>query len=400
MDLPLFYRIEQHFEGAFIEGVPAAVRDQLALSGMMEKVTAGQSVAVAVGSHRMAHVVEVVASAVDCLKRFGLKPFVFPAMGTDGGATAEGQLAVLRDLGISEETVQAPIRAGMDAASLGQLDSGAEIFFSEMAMAADHVMVINRLRPHCDGEETIPLGLCSMLVTGCGNVEGAASVQRFGLAQTLMPAAELILSKASILCGLAVIENAAGQVHAVNFAYGDAFAATDQKRIRVAQRMLPQIPTNDLDVLVIDEIGTDICDAGVDPHVVGFSRHDDSPREPDYRTVVALDLTAASHGNTQGIDSVDLISQRILDLIDRRTLKSNATALATDRDVLVAAVQQAPNPAGIRMIRITNTKELQTFWASSALLPEFREQEQLTIDDSPLTLTFDGSGRLQPFPDG
>ena len=409
MNLPPLYRVQQQFDSDSIRGLPEAVRQQFEGLDASQKVQAGQSVAVAVGSRGIHHLETIVASVIGQLKVIGLKPFIIPAMGSHGGATAQGQATLLHDLGIRESAMGAPIISNMDVVSLGCLDSGAEVFFSKDALESDHLVVINRVKPHTSFRGEVESGLCKMLAIGCGRKPGASNMHRFGLGTSIVPAAKRILERAPILCGLAIVENASGGIESIELAHPHEFVTTDSGLLKTARALLPRIPIDDLDVLLIDEMGKDISGAGLDPNVTGFWRLNGGPREPDYRTLVVLDITEPSHGNATGIGSVDLTTRRVIDAIDLEATYTNCltanvpcaarlpVALENDRVALETVLNQVPIPEQIRMVRIVNTLDLGTFWATKTLLPELREHDGILVDETPLNLEFNESARLQPF---
>ncbi len=234
-------------------------------------------------------------------------------------------------------------------------------------------------------------------------------MHKYGLAASIVPAAQVILEQAPVLCGLAVVENASGQTHTIKVALPHQFVDVDRELLREAKRLFPRIPLVDLDILVVDEMGKNISGAGIDPNVVGFWRRDGGPRQPDYRTLIVLDLTPQSHGNAVDIGMVDLTTRRVIDKIDLKATYTNALtsgllsgarlpmALENDREALAAALSQVPQPERVRMVRIVNTLSLETFWATGAVLPELRGQQGITVDDAPLEMEFDAEGRLQAF---
>ena len=401
MNLPPLYQIQQQFESDSIQDLPEAVRQQFDCLRAGEEVQAGQSVAVAVGSRGIHHIETIVVSVIRQLEAMGLKPFIIPAMGSHGGATAAGQAKVLHDLGVTESAMAAPIVSNMDIVSLGYLDSGAEVFFSKDALEADHLVVINRVKPHTSFRGEVESGLCKMLAIGCGRQPGASNMHRFGLGHSIVPAAMKILEKAPVLCGLAIVENASGGIDCLRLAHPHEFVATDSGLLKTARALLPRIPIDDLDVLLVDEMGKDISGAGLDPNVTGFWRQDGGPRTPDYRAIVVLDITKPSHGNATGIGSVDLTTRRVIDAIDLEATYTNCltanvpraarlpVALENDRVALETVLNQVPIPDQIRMMRIVNTLDLGTFWATKALLPELREQTGILVDETPLSLEFD-----------
>ena len=409
MKLPNMYGIRQQFHSESIKDVEAAVYQQLGRLNVGTEVRAGQRVAIAVGSRGIHNLVTIVAKVVEYFKTMDLRPLIIPAMGSHGGAKAEGQTRVLHELGITESTVAAPIVSNMDVVSLGHLDSGAEVFFAKDAFEVDHLVVISRVKPHTDFHGEVESGLCKMLAVGCGRQKGASNIHRFGLAASFVPAAQLILEKAPVLCGLAIVENASGGTHKVKLALPHEFVHTDKELLKEARRLLPRIPLADLDILVVDEMGKNISGAGIDTNVIGLWRREGGPREPDYRIIIVLDLTDKSHGNATGIGVVDLTTRRVINKIDPQVTYTNAItsgvlnsarlpiALENDKTVLETALSQFPYLERVRMVRITNSLSLEIFWATQAVLPELREQEGITIDDKLLQPKFDKEGRLLSF---
>jgi hypothetical protein len=261
---------------------------------------------------------------VAALKSMGLKPFVIPAMGSHGGGKAEGQTGILADLGITRASVGAPIVSNMDVVSLGRIGSGAEVFFAKDALNADHIVVINRIKPHTAFRSEVESGLCKILAVGCGRQKGAANMHRYDLAQTIVPAARLIIQQAPVLCGLAVTENALGGTHSLKLTRPAEFPARDSEFLKIAWTLLPRLPVDDLDILLLDEMGKNVSGAGMDPNVIGFWRREGGPRRPDYRILVVLDLTPHSHGNATGIGMADLTTRRVVDSVDWEATYLNA----------------------------------------------------------------------------
>jgi len=407
---PLVYRIQQQFEATSIKDIAECLRKEFARVEVRDRVQPGQNVAVAVGSRGIHDLVTIVATAVECLRGMELNPFIIPAMGSHGGATSEGQAEVLYGMGITESAVGAPIVSNIDTVSLGRLDSGAEVFCAQDALEADHLVVINRVKPHTLFRGEVESGLCKMLAVGLGKERGASNMHKFDLAQSIVPAALMVIEKASVLCGLAIVENPLGGTHTIRLALPNEFVDVDRELLKGAWGLLPRIPLEDLDILIIDKMGKNISGAGIDPNVIGFWRRGGGPRKPDYRTVIVLDLTPESHGNATGIGMADLTTRRVIDMVDLQATYTNAItawvlrsallpiALENDRDVLEATLNQSPGLRQVRMARIVSTLDLQVFWATEALLSELREQQGIIVDDTALQLQFDNNGRLLSLP--
>lgn len=408
MDFPALYRIQQRFDAESIDDVAGAVRGAFASFDSAGKIRPGQSVAIGVGSRGTHDLMVLVKTTVECLEAMNLKPYIMPAMGSHGGATGEGQAQVLAELGITADAMGVPIVSHMDTVSLGRVDSGAAVFFAKDALAADHVVVINRVKPHTAFRAEVESGLCKILAVGCGRQKGASNMHKFDLAETIVPAAKMIIEKTPVLCGLAVTENATGGTHSLKLAKPEEFPNVDREFLKLAWKLLPKLPIDDLDVLLVDEMGKNVSGAGMDPNVIGFWRREGGERRPDYRTLIVLDLTPHSHGNATGIGMADLTTRRMIDNVDWQATYMNALTagvlrsarmpipMDNDRAALEAALNRSPNPAGIRMARIVNTGSLETFWITEAVLPELREREDIIVDETSLELTFSGDGRLLP----
>jgi hypothetical protein len=406
MDFPSLFRIQQRFDVTSIDDVAGAVLDEFTKFDPADKIRPGQTVAVGVGSRGTHDLKVLVKATVECLKAMQLKPYVIPAMGSHGGGVGEGQAQILTELGITEDSVAAPVVSNMDVVSLGRVESGAEVFFAKDALAADHLVVINRVKPHTAFRAEVESGLCKILAVGCGRQKGAENMHKYDLAQTIVPAARRIIQKTSVLCGLAVTENALGGTHSLRLARPEEFADLDREFLKTAWTLLPKLPIDDLDILLVDEMGKNVSGAGMDPNVIGFWRREGGPRKPDYRILAVLDLTPHSHGNATGIGMADLTTRRVINQIDWEATYLNAFTsgvlrsarmpipVENDRLAVETALTRSPDPASVRMVRIVNTGELETFWASEAVLPELRDREKVAVDETPLDLEFTDEGRL------
>ncbi|MEM5789281.1 MAG: lactate racemase domain-containing protein [Syntrophobacteraceae bacterium] len=403
------FRVRQLFDSSSISDIARVVRDEFAAADLSRRVRPGQKVAVAVGSRGMHNLQTIVAVTVECLKGLGLEPFIVPAMGSHGGATAEGQQDVLHHLGISEATVAAPIKSSMDVVPLGTLDNGAEVFVSRDIFETDHLVVINRVKPHTAFRSDVESGLCKMLAVGCGKHQGALNMHKFGLGESIKPAAELILSRVPVLCGLAIVENSLDLPCTVRVATPENFIAIDSQLLEKARGLLPRIPVDQLDILIVDEMGKNISGAGIDPNVIGFWRREGGPRIPDYRTLILLDLTDQSKGNALGLGMVDLTSKRVMDKVDLKVSYTNALTtgiwravripitLETDRAVLDAALVHVMDPSRVRMARIMNSLSLEYLWVSREVAKELGSNGGVEVDDTPIPIAFDSNGRMLPF---
>jgi hypothetical protein len=410
MEYPKMYRVEQRFDAPSIEDVAATIRDEFERFKTSASIPSGGKVAVAVGSRGIHHLPAIVATVVECLRGMGFSPYIIPAMGSHGAATGEGQAEVLAELGISEPSIGAPVVSNIDAISLGRVESGAEVFCAKDAMDADYVVVISRVKPHTAFRGPVESGLCKLLAVGCGKQKGASNMHKYDLGSTIVPAARLIIEKAGVLCGLAITENASGGTHSIRLARPEEFVDVDGALLKEAWELLPRIPIQDLDILIVNEMGKDISGAGMDPNVVGFWRRSGGPRNPDYRTIIVLDLTPQSHGNATGIGLADMTTQTLMDKLDLKATYMNALtagilrsavlpiALESDKVAIETVLDKVPDSQGVRMARIQNTLSLGTFWVTEPLLGELGAIDGVSVDQTPLALRFDDQGRLMPLP--
>ncbi|MHB9098058.1 MAG: nickel pincer cofactor-dependent isomerase, group 22 [Syntrophales bacterium] len=408
---PKLYRVKQIFDDSCEPDPAGAVRRQIGQTDWAGRSVCGQRVAVAVGSRGIQGIKGMVDAVISSLKEKGLNPFIVPAMGSHGGATAEGQRQVLEHLGITEAACGVPIRSSMEVVSLGHLSSGAEVFVAREILEADHLVLINRVKLHTAFRGQVESGICKMLAVGCGKHQGALNMHKFGLADSIIPAARVILGRVSVLFGIAVLENAAEKTHTVKLVLPADFVETDSALLKKAFDLFPRIPLDDLDILVIGEMGKNISGGGMDPNVVGMWRRDGGPRKPNYRTLVLLDLTPESHGNAMGLGLADLTTKRVIDMIDLKSTYTNALttgiwaaarlpiSLEHDRAALEMALSRVCDPSKVRMACITNTLFLETFWASEALLTELRLRGGIEIDETPVAFRFSDEERLLPFAD-
>lgn len=407
MNYPPLYVVRQKFDDTALAD-PDQLAAQLAAEHLARAgVGAGQRVAVTSGSRGIHAMTDITAAVVRAAADLGAKPFIIPAMGSHGGATGPGQAGILADLGITEAAMGCPIVATMDTTVLGRLASGAEVHFSTDALGADHIVVINRVKPHTAFRGRVESGLAKMLAVGLGRQKGASTIHRYGLAETVIPAAEMILQKTPVTLGLALVDNALGLTRTLEATGPEDLIETDARLLKEAWQHLPLVPVDRLDALVVDRMGKNISGAGLDPNVIGFWRREGGPRQPDYRIVTVHDLTDQSHGNAVGVGMTDLIPKRLAQKIDPVPTAMNAitsgilassripVTLDNDRAIIDTLMSLVPDPARIRLARIRDTKSLDRFWVTEAVREELADRPELEVDSQPLALSFDDSGNLR-----
>ena len=374
-------------------------------------------VAVAVGSRGIGDIVPVVREVVARLRAAGCAPFIVPAMGSHGGATASGQEAVLASLGIDEASVGAPVRATMDVVTLGEAD-GVPLFMDRHAAEADGIVLINRVKPHTDFIGPLESGLMKMLVIGLGKQTGADHYHRLGvvrgLEDTIPTAARGLLGRVNVIFGVALVENEEHHTAALRVIPAEQIEADEMEMLVVAREHLPGLPLDDIDLLIVDEIGKDVSGGGMDPNVIGRNNAFWAVKRqrPRVSRIFVRSLTSRSEGNAAGLGVVDAITTRLVDQIDHEATAVGALTACCPEDAkipmvftsdraairhLLTTVRPAP-PEDLRVVHIRNTMDLATLWVSTGCLAHLAAQRVDLTGPSPRPLAFDDDGWLiSPF---
>ncbi|MBW1896632.1 MAG: DUF2088 domain-containing protein, partial [Deltaproteobacteria bacterium] len=329
--------VRQRLHTEKLEDIAGAVTKALSGLQLMEGAHPGESVAVAVGSRGIADLAVVVSQCVNLLKNKGFEPFVVPAMGSHGGNTSEGESSVLSRLGIDESTVGAPIRAGGDPKQIGALEVGIPILMDKHAAEADHLVVINRVKPHTKFHGPVESGLTKMLTIGLGKGKGAALYHQAAVRHTfsiLQDAARKILEDKSVLFGLAIVEDGCGNVSRMSAVRPGDWLETEQTLLKEARLAVASIPFDALDILIVDEIGKDISGIGMDSNVTG--RHRDIVGDfciaPHVKRIFVRGLSPGSDGNGNGIGLADVTTQRLVEALDLEKTSAHAlTAISPEK---------------------------------------------------------------------
>lgn len=403
--LPAIAPVRQHLTTDQITDVPAHVRHQLAALPLAASIRPGMSVAVGVGSRGISCIGAVVTTLVEELVRLGARPYLVPAMGSHGGGTAEGQAEVLAGYGLGSDRLGVPIRSSMEALQIGATADGMPVYCDANALQADALIVVNRVKPHTAFRNRWESGLFKMLAVGLGKAQGAATLHRWGIGDAIPAAARLVIDKLPVVAGVAIVENGNHQPAIIEAIPAAAIERREPELLTAAWTHLPRIPLEPLDLLVLQEIGKDISGTGMDLNVVGMWRRSGGPVTPDFRTIVALDLTPNSHGNAVGIGYCDLIPARLAEKVDWPATYTNCLTagnfnggkqpitLPTDRDALVAALSHTDaNQA--RLVIAANTLDLGLLWVSEALLGDLARYPMLEQIGPAQPLAFDDIGAL------
>ncbi|MGI6081272.1 MAG: lactate racemase domain-containing protein [Limnochordia bacterium] len=418
IQLPPMVRIGQHHNAAtHVDNPEAVAGEALRQAGIAAKVNPGDRIAVACGSRGIGSYAHVVKGVIDALKTVGADPVIIPAMGSHGGATSEGQTAVLAEASITEQSMGAPIMASMDVVELGTIPGGPPVCFARQAMEMDGVVLVNRVKPHTDFAGDLGSGLIKMLVIGLGKARGAQAIHAYGvrgLKEMVPEAAKMILSQVNVLPSIAIIENASGRPAIIRALDADHLPEGEKELMNLARAHMARLPVEQLDLLVVDKMGKDISGSGMDTNVIGRlgiagEADFESPR---ISRVVVLDLSAASHGNATGVGLADVITERLRAKIDEKTTYINTVtstflerarlpvSMPTDREAIEVGLRCAwqPDTEAARIIRVSSTLELDQMFVSIAVWEELRQRPDIETLSRPTPWQFSAAGELSmPF---
>jgi hypothetical protein len=414
MILPKMYRIRQKVDPPMVANVASAVRTEIANLKLAGRVKPGARVAVTGGSRGVANIATILRTTCDCLKELGTQPFVVPAMGSHGGATAEGQLKVLARYGVTPESMNVPILSSMETVEIGRMPWGFPVHVDRHASEADHIVLVNRVKPHTNYRAHVESGLMKMLVIGLGKHQGAVLAHRasvdVGLPRAIPEVGRFSLSKLPVLFGLATVENVRHQTAKVEAMPPERLEETEARLLQEAWGLLGRIPFEFLHLLVVDEMGKEISGTGMDPNVLGrlYFFPNEEPKSPRYIRILVRDLTEKTAGNAVGMGLADFATRRLADKVNFQYTYTNAlTGLSpmrsklpiifeTDREAIEGALKTIglTEPPDAKVARIKNTLDLEYLYASDALLPEIEARGDLEIVSGPHPFMFTAQGDL------
>jgi Lactate racemase N-terminal domain len=421
MKFPPVARVRQTSPQPRIVDIPGTVRQLVHSSRLRERVKPGGTVAVGIGS-RGVNQIDVVAKAiVGALGELGYRPFIVAAMGSHGGATPEGQRALLESYGVTTETMGVPVKTDMDTVILGTNPVGLPIHFDKNAYRADGLVLVNRIKPHTDFHAPHESGVLKMLVIGLGKREGAAQVHKLGvrgLREVLPEVGRFLISNTPLALGLGIIENAEDWPAEIVALEPETIFDREPALLERARSLMARLPFDQIDVLVIGELGKNYSGAGLDPNVIGRLMIETQPdfERPSITRLVVLDVSDESHGNIVGVGFADLTTDRLVAKMDPDSFRINVITsccleraripltLPTDRDVIAVALDTCwrIDPMQARVVIIPNTLELKTLWVSPALDDDVRSISELSREGDfvPIPFLEDGSlDQTRLFPD-
>ena len=412
--------VRQNFPDLRLADVRAEARHQLGRSGFATRLRSGARVAIGVGSRGIANIADIVQNAVQYWRDHGMAPFVFPAMGSHGAATAEGQADVLAHFGITEQAMGCPIVSRPEVVSLGTTDDGIEVFMDAAAHAADGVMIVARVKWHTTFDGRLESGLMKMMAIGLGKFAGAqkyhAHAQRLGLEHVIRTVGRLVLQSGKMIGGLAILEDAYHNTARLDAVPAHCMEQRDEENLALAKSWMPRLPC-DLDVLIVDQMGKNISGTGMDAKVVNRGpscEYNPWPELPSIRRIFVRNLDPETYGNAMGIGMADITTERLVRQIDWEPTRINALSsgipsrirlpahFASDRECLrwVAATSGRLEAADVTFGWIRNTLELDRLAISPNLRAQIDGQPHVEVEGE-IDVHWDQSDNLvSPFDEG
>ncbi len=413
LKLPKMRMIRQKFDvSPAVDASAELDREWERVKGKMDLVP-GSKIAIGVGSRGISNLALVVRDIAARLKEAGYQPFVTPAMGSHGGATAKGQIDVLKHRGITQESVGVQVKATMDVQPMGDIN-GIPLFLDRLAFEADGIVLINRIKPHTNFIGPTESGIIKMMAIGLGNQVGAEHYHRLSVVRSqyeiISSAGKALIRKCPVLFGVCLLENQAHETAHIKIALQDEVEQVESDLLKTARQWLPVLPMNEIDLLIIDEMGKDISGEGIDPCVVGrdVCAYGAVRPWPKITRIFVRDLTPGSEGSALGISQADFTTQRLVDKIDLPSTLVNAItacspeaakiplAFETDREVIATALKtiRPYTMEDLRIVHIKNTLELTKLMISVGCSDSLKKGVELDIGSEDMALTFDDSGNL------
>jgi hypothetical protein len=419
---PKMIEVRQTFPPSLPLDFSALLAEQFSETGLHKEIVPGMRIAVGVGSRGITNLKEIVKAAIDLLIAAGARPFVVPAMGSHGGATPEGQVKVLAGYGVTAESIGAPIEASMEVQKIGTALDGQDVVFSLPALHADGVVVINRVKPHTDFRGPLGSGIQKMLTIGFGKQQGAANAHRaaahVGHETVIREFAKVILQSVPVLCGIAIVEDQHHQTAEIKVLRREVIPAEECQLLERARLLMARLPLDEIDLLIVDQIGKEISGTGMDTNIIGrdiigysASLSQESSLKPRISRIFVRELSPATNGNGIGIGLADFTTSRAVKALNMRYTYVNAVTsigllpakipiyFDTDRETVDAAVTTlaTTKPETLRVVRIVNTLNLERVLVSESCLGALNEQSGVTIIGTLQDMEFDESGNLLPF---
>jgi len=409
--VPKFYKIRQKFDNNCITDIPAEITSTLSRPGTLDMIKSGQNISIAVGSRGISNLAEIVRCVVDNVKSKNASPFIITSMGSHGGATSEGQKQLLADYGVTETAMGCPVISSMETICLGRNEYGVDAFYDKSAYDSDGVILINRVKPHTDYRGRFESGLMKHMVIGLGNQSGAEachSRSMKNMAVNIETLGKILLDKANVIFGLAIVENAYDKTMVLEAIPRDNIWDEDPALLDKARVNMPSILLSPIDVLIVDEIGKNISGNGMDPNITGRFSSPNMSGGAEAQRCIVLDITDQSHGNGLGIGVADFSVTRAYEKYDfdmtYPNVITNINTMTGKLPVIVANDLQAiriaiktcnmidfDNP---KIIRLKNTLHMEYMYMSEGLLELANDNNNIDVLKGPFDFSFDNEGNI------
>ena len=409
--IPKIVKVRQVFPDARLENIEREVRNVLAEKALLSCLKPGQTIAITAGSRGITDITRVLREIVLAVKNAGGVPFIVPSMGSHGGATAEGQVEMLKSLGITEELVGAPIRSSMEVVQVGVASNGLPAYIDRHADEADGILVVNKIKPHVAFRGKIESGLMKMITIGLGKQKGADTCHGLGsrkMAENIAAIAGTVIKNTNIIGAVGIIENAYDQTREIVALRAEEIEQEEPALLLKARELTPRLFFKEIDALIVEEMGKNISGTGMDTNVIGryHTDIDKDGSEPDITKIAVLDLTEQSRGNANGVGLADYTTRRLYEKLSfEKTYPNSLTTTAStsvkipmvldnDRLAIKAAIKcsNIPDLGRVRMVIIKNTLELEHIYISESMLKEVRKNPEVEVVSDPFQLEFDETG--------
>ena len=407
-NFPLLRCVHQNIKTPSISDLEGELRGKLNEFGLKNSIKPNETVAITAGSRGITHLNIVLKTLVEYLKELKASPFIIPAMGSHGGGTVKGQLKILEDYGITEEALGCPIKASMEVVEIGKSEFRTPVYLDKHASLADKIIIVNKIKSHSKFTGEVESGLSKMSLLGLGKHEGARLyhrlINRYGWPRVSKSLLKVVLKNAPIVCGIGIVQNINNEPAQLYVLHPDEFFTKEPELLRNYKELTEHLPFNEIDLLIVDEMGKNIFGTGMDTNITG--RKEGSNMQVNWLFV--RDLTVESHGNAQGVGLADFTTKKLVDKIDYNKMYTNAlTALRTDspkipiflqndKEVLNAIFDMLSEEerSTFRMIWIKNTLELRKIIVSEYFFDQIESRENLSFAGEEESIKFDLEGFL------
>ena len=421
MDIPQrFVRIKQQVDVPQIDNARKAVIDSLREIGADKRNFKGQTVGITAGSRGIDRIPEILSAVAEMIQDCSGRPVIIPSMGTHGGATVERQLSVLTSLGITREAVGCPVLECVESVLIGETSEGIPVHCNLEATKVDHLVIVNRVKPHTDFSGCIESGICKMMAIGLGSYKGAETAHSYarihGHEKVITSVAKRMLEKLPVAFAIGITENYKGKTARLQAMEPERIMGKEKKLLDWVKEKQIKLPFDSMGVLVVGEIGKNISGTGMDTKVIGriMVKGQKEPELPKIECIAVLSLTSESHGNACGIGLADITTKRVLDAVDLYVTGYNSIAsmapeqgrlpcvVSNDYEAIHSAISTlgAVSPEKARVVYIQNTNRLERLAVSESMLDEVEAKGYLEVISRPEKLEFDGEGTLLNFKDG